>query len=249
MDAAAQGAQQAIAGAEEAATTLRRQTVAELFPPRVALARGRGAVAVTCAALALFVLLYGMVRRRRGAASDLAITVALQRYRAPWFRRLMHAVSWPGFPPQSRLIPPTLAALWLLLGYRLEALFQLLAWGTGGISFVVKRAMRRPRPDHPRIRVTIARIGGSSFPSGHVLNYLGVYGFLAYLTATMIRPAAIRRAVLGALLGLLALVGPSRIYLGHHWATDVSASYLLGTSYLLALTAVYRRAKLRVSRR
>jgi len=243
------GRRRAAAGDGDPLATIRRQTVAELYPPRVALARGRGAVGVTAVALAAFVVLFGIVRRRRSAASDLAITLSLQRYRSPWVRGLMHAVSWPGFPPQSRLIPPGLAAVWLLLGYRIEALFQLLAWGTGGISFAVKRLMRRPRPDHPEIKVAIARIGGSSFPSGHVLNYMGIYGFLAYLLATLLRPAALRRTAIGGLLSLLALVGPSRIYLGHHWATDVSASYLLGTSYLLALTALYRRAKLRALHR
>ena len=234
--------------AEQTVEALRRQTVAELFPPRLALARGRGAVLVTSIALATFALLYAIVRSRRSVAPDLAITLALQRRRAPWFRRLMLSASWPGFPPQSRLLPPSLAAGWLLLGFKMEALFQLLAWGTGGISFLVKRQMRRPRPDHPAIQVALARIGGSSFPSGHVLNYLGAYGFLAYLMQTWLRPSALRRSVVGSLITLLALVGPSRIYLGHHWATDVTASYLLGTSYLLALTAIYRRAKARFPR-
>ena len=45
------------------------------------------------------------------------------------------------------------------------------------------------------------------------------------------------------LLGMVGLVGPSRIYQGHHWPTDVAASYLLGTTYLIALMALYRRAK------
>jgi undecaprenyl-diphosphatase len=42
---------------------------------------------------------------------------------------------------------------------------------------------------------------------------------------------------------MLSLVGISRVYLGHHWFTDVVASYLLGTTYLVALTSVYRRVK------
>ena len=50
---------------------------------------------------------------------------------------------------------------------------------------------------------------------------------------------------MAALLALLALVGPSRIYQGHHWPTDVTASYLLGTSYLVGLTALYRWARQR----
>ena len=227
----------------------RRATVAEVFPPRVALARGRGALLVTVASLAAFSILFAVVRRRRSARTDLAVTLALQRRRQPWFRELMRLVSWPGFPPQSRLIPPALAAIWLVLGFPLEALFQALAWGASGVSFSVKRLMRRPRPEHPQIQVAVARIGGTSFPSGHVLNYMGVYGFLAYLLSSSLRPAPLRRAAVAALIALLALVGPSRIYLGHHWATDVSASYLLGTSYLLALTALYRRAKVRTLRR
>lgn len=222
---------------------MRRSTVADVFPPRLALARGRGAAVVIATALAAFAGIFAVVRTRRSAGVDLGVTLALQRRRAPWFRRTMHAVSWPGFPPQSRVIPPVLALTWLTFGFPVEAVFQTLAWGASGISFSVKRVMRRPRPDHPEIRVAIARIGGSSFPSGHVLNYLGVYGFLAYLLASLLRVTALRRALVGALVALLALVGPSRIYLGHHWATDVTASYLLGTSYLLTLTALYRRVK------
>jgi undecaprenyl-diphosphatase len=113
--------------------------------------------------------------------------------------------------------------------------------------------MRRPRPiatsAETAIKVAAANIGGSSFPSGHVLNYLGVYGFLAFLAHTWIRPASIRRTVVGMSATLLALVGPSRIYLGHHWFTDVSASYLLGTSYLVAITNLYRWIKVRQLRR
>jgi membrane-associated phospholipid phosphatase len=221
-----------------------RLTVREAFPPRTALARGRAAIVVTSIALAGFVALFAIVRGQRSTKTDLAVTIALQRRREPWFRRLMQIVSWPGFPPQSRIIPPVLAALWLAFGFRLEAIFQLAAWGTGLISFLVKRIMRRPRPNHPEIAIAVAKIGGSSFPSGHVLNYLGVYGFFAFLIETMVRPDLLRKVLVNGLVLLLSLVGPSRIYLGHHWLTDVSASYLLGMSYLLGLTALYRRAKL-----
>ena len=224
-------------------------TVREAFPPRTALARGRGAYTVTAIALAAFVALFAIVRTQRSTRADLKVTIALQRRREPWFRRLMHLVSWPGYPPQSRIIPPALAAGWFVLGFRLEALFQLLAWGTGLISFLVKRIMQRPRPNHPEIAIAVARIGGTSFPSGHVLNYMGVYGFLAFLLDTLVRPDLLRKILVGALVCLLSLVGASRIYLGHHWLTDVSASYLLGTSYLLGLTALYRRAKLWILQR
>ncbi len=218
---------------------------------RLAVARGSGAIGAAAVFLGIFALLYGLVRTRRSQAFDASVTLKMQRDKSRAFDRLMHAVSWPGFPPQSRLIPPGLSATLWLLGFRLEALFQLLAWGTGVISFVVKRSMRRPRPEataaETTIKVAAANIGGSSFPSGHVLNYVGVYGFLAYLAETWIRPTWLRRLIVGFLISLISLVGPSRIYLGHHWLTDVSASYVLGTTYLLGLTNIYRRVRIWMS--
>jgi membrane-associated phospholipid phosphatase len=218
-----------------------RLTVREVFPPRVALARGRGAIAFGLATLSVFAVLFAFVKRNRSHALDLRVTRSVQRADATWFDRLMHVVSWPGFPPQSRVIPFVLSGTWLALGFPIEAAFQLLAWGTGGISATIKRAMQRPRPTPEDVRVIAAPLGGSSFPSGHVLIYAGVYGFLAFLVETLVRPARLRRVVTSFLVGLVALVGPSRIYLGHHWFTDVVASYLVGTSYLLGLAAIYRR--------
>ena len=229
--------------ASRALRATRTKTSGQTVPDRVALARGRSGLWLVVVALGAFAVLFATVRANRSAAADLAITLRFQRRRHPFLSKTMSLVSWPGFPPQSRTIPWVFPAVLYAVGLRLEAVFQLMAWGTGGISYTFKQIMRRPRPDHPEIRVAIARIGGSSFPSGHVINYTGVYGFLAFLVHSHVRAVRVRRLVVSFLLGLIALVGPSRVYLGHHWPTDVLASYLLGTSYLLGLTAVYRRVK------
>jgi membrane-associated phospholipid phosphatase len=231
--------------------TYRDRHPATFNPDRLAVTRGVAGIGIVMVCLAVFSCLFTLVRRNRSQAVDAAITIKVQGQKSATFDRLMHVVSWPGFPPQSRLLPPAISAALWMLGFRLEAVFQFMAWGTGVISFSVKRAMRRPRPTgaDSAIRVVSANIGGSSFPSGHVLNYIGVYGFLAYLAHTWFRPAAIRRTVVGLLASLIALVGPSRVYLGHHWFTDVTASYMLGTTYLIAITNVYRFVRIRVSRR
>jgi undecaprenyl-diphosphatase len=155
----------------------------------------------------------------------------------------MSAVSWPGFPPQSRLIPPALIAAMWAFGYRLEALFQAGAWSNGVLSTALKSLTQRDRPVSPQVAVVVAPLGGSSFPSGHVLTYVGLYGFLAYLAHTLIKPPLPRWLTVTSLTGLIGLVGPSRIYQGHHWATDVLASYLLGLATLIGWTALYRRLK------
>jgi len=231
--------------------TYRGRHSRQFNPERLALSQGRTGLGIAVVALLAFSVLFAVVRRNRSAAADIAITLKLQerQHNHPHFDRLMHAASWPGFPPQSRVLPPSVAAGLWLLGFRLEAVFQLLAWGTSGVSFMIKRIMRRarPGPTTPQIRVIVAKIGGTSFPSGHVLNYMGVYGFLAFLTYTWLRPSAVRTIVVSAATLLIGLVGPSRIYLGHHWFTDVIASYLLGTAYLIGLSGLYRRLRLRIS--
>lgn len=184
---------------------------------------------------------------KSGATQELdeSITLRIQQIDGPGFDPLMHAVSWAGFPPQSKILPLLIPAAMLSAGRSLEAGFQLLGWGTGAISGGIKRVMKRPRPSHPGITVTKARLGGSSFPSGHVIIYTGVYGFLAYLAHVHIQVGLLRKAIVGLLSGMIALVGISRIYLGHHFTSDVTVSYLLGTSYLIGLASLYQRARRR----
>jgi undecaprenyl-diphosphatase len=141
-----------------------------------------------------------------------------------------------------------IGGLWLLR-FRTEAAFEAAAWGTGALSTLLKAAMERPRPvAGTDLRVVVAPLGGSSFPSGHVITFVGTYGFLAYLTDTLVRDPVLRRLSTAGLVGLVLLVGPSRIYQGHHWPTDVSASYLLGTSYLVVVVGGYQAVKRRERR-
>ncbi|HUG29406.1 MAG TPA: phosphatase PAP2 family protein [Candidatus Limnocylindria bacterium] len=195
---------------------------------------------VIAVALVGFAWLFAIVRANRSAAFDLAATLRLQAWEHPALATVMRAASWPGFPPQSRLIPPAIIAAWLAAGRRRAAAFQLAAWGGAAISTVLKAAIRRPRPLPPAVRVVVAPLGGTSFPSGHVLTYVAFYGFLGFLLAEHMRDGALRNASVASVSAVLALVGPSRIQQGHHWTTDVVASYLLGLAYLLALVELYR---------
>ena len=191
-----------------------------------------------------FAVLAGLVATKRGEAIDWAITARLQANHDPRIERAMTFVSWFGFRPQSRVLPLVYAAVLWLARFRLEAAFQLAAAGSGLLSTIVKTFMRRPRPIAGKdLRVVAAPLGGSSFPSGHVLTYVGVYGWMAIMADRLIRPRRVRRVVVAALVSLVAAVGPSRIYLGHHWPSDVIASYLLGSSYVAALVGVYWRIR------
>jgi hypothetical protein len=134
----------------------------DVAPPRTAVRRGRGADLVERLGLLGFLAIFGLVRARRSDALDLAVTVKLQRWSHPLLSRLMAAVSWPGFPPQSRIIPAIPVVALLLGRLPLEASAMIGAWGTALVATVVKAVMLRPRPmAGVDIRVIAAPLGGS----------------------------------------------------------------------------------------
>jgi undecaprenyl-diphosphatase len=185
-----------------------------------------------------FGVLAALVRAGRTDRLDRALTRAVQRRQPAWLARLSAAVAWPGYPPQSRLLPPLVMATLWLRGWRLEAVCTLLGWGTGALSTLVKDLADRPRPPEVGLPAAPAALRGSSFPAGHVMTYLGVYGFLAYCLH-----GRGRRVAAAALAGLVVLVGPSRVQQGHHWPSDVLGAYLLGGSSLLGVIGLYRRLR------
>src|SRR5699024_3525198 len=92
---------------------------AGLNPDRVAQRRGKGGFVFSLVAMGVFSLLFSLVRSNRTAEQDAAITLRVQERDHPYFDRLMRVVSWPGFPPQSRILPPGIAAALWLRGLRL----------------------------------------------------------------------------------------------------------------------------------
>jgi len=81
----------------------------------------------------------------------------------------------------------------------------------------------------------------SSYPSGHVFGGTLLFGFLAFLAIEhRLYPRLSITVVL--LMGILIIaVGPSRIYEGDHWPSDVAAGYLFAGIALMILFPVYRR--------
>jgi membrane-associated phospholipid phosphatase len=208
--------------------------------------RGRLPLAVAILALLGFVLVMVLVALGDTVAFDVRATVTWQRVENPALLKLMIAVSWFGFAPQDYILGAGILALLLAMRLRLEAAFGLLAFASTLLDGYLKELVHRQRPDAGLGGIIVrSTVGGYSFPSGHVLTYVVFLGYLAYLAYTLIHQRALRFALLTFLLGLIALIGPSRVYLGQHWFTDTLGSYLLGTTLLIGLLSLYRAAKAR----
>ncbi|HEX3758702.1 MAG TPA: phosphatase PAP2 family protein [Kofleriaceae bacterium] len=85
--------------------------------------------------------------------------------------------------------------------------------------------------ERPRLFDKIALPTSYSFPSGHSMSALGIYGVLAAALIALYPRA--RRPVIAATIALIALIGLSRVYLGVHWPSDVIGGWLAGVPPLV----------------
>ena len=159
---------------------------------------------------------------------DLAATRELQELRSGLLLRAMVAISLPGYSPWSLIIVGAGAlAIGALLGWR-DGAFLLALTGLQGLAnLLIKLAIGRPRPLSSLVDV-VAPVSGNSFPSGHVMFYTVFFGFLFFLAWARLPASLGRAAALTICGGLVLLIGPSRMYLGAHWLSDVIAAHLLG---------------------
>lgn len=102
------------------------------------------------------------------------------------------------------------------------------------LTIIFKHLIGRSRPTE----LKLIEQGGYSFPSGHTMFAVCVYGYLFYLAITKIKNKILRYTVSILLLLVILSIGVSRIYVGVHFASDVLAGYLLGVCYLLLLIEV-----------
>ncbi|RIK36930.1 MAG: phosphoesterase PA-phosphatase [Chloroflexi bacterium] len=188
-----------------------------------------------------FIALAAVIRRNHRLDADVRATMALQRMDHPLLARLMAAVSWFGFRQQSLVLPAGIILGFAVTGNRRDARYLAIAWLGSMLSYTTKLIVRRPRPNGEGINIVEADLRDSSFPSGHVLHYISFWGFFAYLSYIRLRPKPERLVPALGVGSAIALVGPSRVYLGHHWLTDVLGSYTLGSGFLTAMIGLHRR--------
>lgn len=209
---------------------------------RKAVSRGTIFLAFYLWLLAGAVMLALIARRTDFFPGDMAIAKSLQKRRNPWFRRFMLAVSEIGFPNLSVPITLSIAGIFWWLRFRLEAIFLLLTTSSNLLNYLVKRLIKRPRPQQKLVTV-VRVINEPSFPSGHVMHYTNFFGLLIYLLSTNWKSSKLRNTLIAICTALILSIGPSRIYLGAHWPSDVMAGYIYGGLWFAGLMTLYLRVK------
>jgi membrane-associated phospholipid phosphatase len=149
--------------------------------------------------------------------------------RAGLLTAIMRGITALGSPVTIIGLMIIITVLGLHFRKRLEIMtYNIAVIGAFGLSELLKRTFHRPRPPLP----WLASATGFSFPSGHSLVSLTVYGFLAYLVYKNIKRPWLRNLLVVILLFLPIFIGISRIYLGVHFPSDVLAGWTMAAFWI-----------------
>lgn len=167
----------------------------------------------------------------------------LQEQASPSFDRIMEWVSALGELPNALVLTAIAVATFAIRRQWFEAIFMIATTSNVLLAFALKEIIRRARPFPISGNVTglIQSINEYSYPSGHVLFFVVFFGFFAYLACIHFARRA-RVIVIAICLALIALIGPSRVFLGAHWASDVVGSYIIGAIWLFLMILAYQWA-------
>ncbi|HXR65663.1 MAG TPA: phosphatase PAP2 family protein [Ktedonobacteraceae bacterium] len=229
----------------EVAKGAQREVQAARRPWYSILSQTRFLLAVYLIFLALFGGLAFLVYVHPLLPVDVVITHEFQENQAPWLSTFMIAVSYLGNTIWLfvGLIVLTAVAFWAFR-LRLEAVtLAFICLTCSLLNVLVKLLVARPRPTQPLVDV-IQHATGNSFPSGHVMSYVAYWGTLFTFSLTLFSGKRWWRIALLVISGLFViLVGPSRIYLGDHWASDVLGGYLLAGLWVWVCLWIYTKLK------
>lgn len=141
------------------------------------------------------------------------------------------------------------AAIFLLAGYLLYKKRWILAaqivsggLGTALITYLLKAYFARSRPDVMQMLTTVQ---GYSYPSGHSVSAAGIYLTMALILSEILHRKTSRTTVFAVALVLAVSVALSRVYLGVHYFSDITAGLMVGTAWASLNGAYFSHLKVR----
>lgn len=200
--------------------------------------------------LLMFCLLFGkfaedMVEKELHAF-DFSIITWVQSFISPQLTRVMKFFTFIGSIKVIAFFFVLSLILMVWNKKKWEAAFLLFAL-SGSVTFniILKLIFHRERPTiHPLIKET-----GYSFPSGHSMQSFVFYSIIGYFLFLFFKKKAAKVVSVVLPIGLIFMIGMSRIYLGVHYPSDVIASFAAGGTWLLicliGLRVIIERKKIK----
>ncbi len=218
---------------------------------------------ITATSLIIFVILTILVCTQELLAFDTVIREWFYSIRTPWLTEVVKAVTFMGNTETIVVLCIAFLVVPLIKGRsglpfvgKVGVPVAAAAIVGSAINKLIKHTVMRPRPD---VSLHLIEQGGWSFPSGHSISGLLMYGLLAWLIIHYVKgrnggalagggaeTGGARRNLLAniaiVLLTLLWIgVGLSRVYLGVHYPSDVLGGWTLGMVIMMIVIAVVDR--------
>jgi len=130
------------------------------------------------------------------------------------------------------------AALLFLRLRREAVLLALTVAGAWIVEGLLKGLVGRPRPV---IVPHLTQAAGASFPSGHAFNSAVVYIAIALAFATLSARQSVRLTIIGVAVVLSLAIAWTRVWLGVHFPSDVTAGWLGGAGWAFLAAALLQR--------
>jgi undecaprenyl-diphosphatase len=164
---------------------------------------------------------------------DLALLDQTHTLASPAATAFMQAITALGSAPALAVAVLVSAIIFFLRRAWVEALGLIAAFaGAGLLDALLKLWFHRARPS---VEWALAHEATFSFPSGHAMLSLVVYGMLLYLTLRLSHSWFLDAVAILIALPLIFGIGVSRVYLGVHYPSDILAGYVAGIVWLLAV--------------
>lgn len=130
-----------------------------------------------------------------------------------------HALGWMAIAAAGMVVDPDRRGRWAMVGVG--------SFGAHATSVVVKRVVRRRRPDHPSVAVGVGTPSKLSFPSSHATSTTAFALLAGSVSGVPVAPA------------LVPVMLASRLVLGVHYPSDVVAGAAVGAGCAALTRAVW----------
>ena len=130
-----------------------------------------------------------------------------------------HALGWMAIAAAGMVVDPDRRGRWAMVGVG--------SFGAHATSVVVKRVVRRRRPDHPSVAVGVGTPSKLSVPSSHATSTTAFALLAGAVTGVPVAPA------------LVPVMLASRLVLGVHYPSDVVAGAAVGAGCAALTRAVW----------